>query len=105
MSDPAKVLVVANRTAATPGLIDAVRERAQSGSATFHLVVPASVHGLARVADPFTQGREALLNGGINHRSDGLFADRHAGPLALMSFLQPGCWRQLLKSRAPSAYS
>lgn len=57
MSDPAKVLVVANRTAATPGLIDAVRERAQSGSATFHLVVPASVHGLARVADPEDDAR------------------------------------------------
>ncbi len=52
MPDPAKVLVVANRTAATPGLLDAVRERAGQGPATFHLVVPASVHGLARVMDP-----------------------------------------------------
>ena len=60
MSDPAKVLVVANRTAATPGLVDAVRERARRGPATFHLVVPASVHGLARLADPEddTRGRD-----------------------------------------------
>jgi len=58
--DPVKVLVVANRTAATPGLVDAVRSRAARGPATFHLVVPASVHGLARLADPEddTQGRD-----------------------------------------------
>ncbi len=60
MPDPAKVLVVANRTAATPGLLDAVRERAGRGAATFHLLVPASVHGLARVMDPEddTRGRD-----------------------------------------------
>lgn len=52
MPDPAKVLVVANRTAATPGLVDAVRARVARGPATFHLVVPASVHGFARLADP-----------------------------------------------------
>lgn len=60
MPDPVKVLVVANRTAATPGLVDAVRARAARGPATFHLVVPASVHGLARLADPEddTRGRD-----------------------------------------------
>ena len=31
MSEPAHVLVVAHQTAATPGLLDAVRERAQRG--------------------------------------------------------------------------
>jgi hypothetical protein len=34
------VLVVAHQTAATPALIDAVRERARSGPSRFHLVVP-----------------------------------------------------------------
>ena len=52
MSDPARVLVVAHRTAATPPLLDAVRERAARGPARFTLLVPKSVHGLARVADP-----------------------------------------------------
>ncbi len=52
MSEPAHVLLVANRTAATAGLCEAVRARAQRGPATFHLVVPANPHGLHRVVDP-----------------------------------------------------
>ena len=52
MSDPTRVLVVAHKTAATPALLDAVRERAAAGPATFTLLVPKAVHGLDRVADP-----------------------------------------------------
>src|SRR3712207_2100321 len=52
MSDPARVLVVAHKTAATPALIEAVRERAARGSASFTLLVPKPTHGLDRVADP-----------------------------------------------------
>ncbi|HKG04560.1 MAG TPA: hypothetical protein VKB03_15400 [Conexibacter sp.] len=51
-SAPARVLLVANRTAATDGLCDAVRARAQRGPAAFHLVVPAHPHGLHKVVDP-----------------------------------------------------
>ena len=52
MSDPTRVLVVAHKTAATPALLDAVRERAAAGPTTFTLLVPKAVHGLDRVADP-----------------------------------------------------
>ena len=52
MPDPARVLVVAHQTAATDPLLDAVRERAQQGDVSFHLVVPKHVHGIERVLDP-----------------------------------------------------
>jgi hypothetical protein len=39
-SNTARVLVVAHKTAATPALLDAVRERAARGPARFHLLVP-----------------------------------------------------------------
>jgi len=52
MPDSARVLVVANQTAATPGLLDAVRERAKRGPARFHIVVPRRPHGLDKLLDP-----------------------------------------------------
>ncbi len=54
-SGQARVLVVANKTAATPALIEAVRERAQRGPATFTLLVPAVAHGLHKVVDALDQ--------------------------------------------------
>jgi hypothetical protein len=56
MSEPAQVLVVAHQTAATPGLLDAVRERAARGPARFHLVVPQQAHGMHKVVDPQDAG-------------------------------------------------
>lgn len=54
MSDPApaRVLLVAHRTATTEALLDMVRARARRGPVTFHLVVPAHPHGLHKVVDP-----------------------------------------------------
>ena len=49
---PAHVLVVANRTAATPALIAAVKERAERGPAQFTLLVPNTSSGVERFADP-----------------------------------------------------
>jgi hypothetical protein len=57
-SEPARVLVVANRTAATPTLIEAVRERAQRGPCTFTLLVPHFAHGLHKVVDAQDQDRD-----------------------------------------------
>jgi hypothetical protein len=54
-SSEARVLVVANRTAATPALIEAVRERARRSPARFTLLVPNTAHGLHRLVDPEDQ--------------------------------------------------
>jgi hypothetical protein len=53
---PTRVLVVAHKTAATPPLLDAVRERAALGPCAFTLLVPNSAHGLHKVVDPEDQG-------------------------------------------------
>jgi hypothetical protein len=58
MPEPAHVLVVAHQTASTEGLMDAVRERAQRGAASFHLVVPQHPHGMHRYVDPHDSGFE-----------------------------------------------
>jgi len=54
-STSARVLVVAHKTAATPALQDAVRERAARGPAEFTLLVPNPAHGLHKVVDPEDQ--------------------------------------------------
>jgi hypothetical protein len=56
MPEPAHVLVVAHQTAATPGLLDAIRARAQRGEVSFHLVVPRQPHGLHKAVDPHEAG-------------------------------------------------
>jgi hypothetical protein len=52
MSEKARVLVVANKTAGSEELTAAMRERAERGPAEFVLLVPATPKGLAHVVDP-----------------------------------------------------
>lgn len=56
MTKPVRVLIVANRTAATDSLLEAVKRRAEAGAVAFHLLVPATPHGLHRVVDPEDAG-------------------------------------------------
>jgi hypothetical protein len=82
---PVRVLVVANKTAATPALLDAVRERAARGPCTFTLLVPSTAHGLHRVMDPEDQDRSEaeatlelalpLLSEAAGRRVEGLIGD------------------------------
>jgi hypothetical protein len=58
MPEEASVLVVAHQTAATPGLLEAVRERAERGPAKFHLVVPRMPHGMHKLVDPEETGQD-----------------------------------------------
>jgi hypothetical protein len=54
-SSSARVLILAHKTAATPALIEAVRERASRGPCRFTLLVPRPAHGLHRLIDPEDQ--------------------------------------------------
>jgi len=70
---PARVLVVAHKTAATQPLLDAVRERVQRGPATFTLLVPNPAHGLHKVVDPEDQQAseaQTVINEAIPALSD-----------------------------------
>jgi hypothetical protein len=53
---PARVLVVAHKTAATQPLLDAVEARSARGPCTFTLLVPNAAHGLHKVVDAEDQG-------------------------------------------------
>ncbi|MEA2332067.1 MAG: hypothetical protein QOH58_2205 [Thermoleophilaceae bacterium] len=59
MADKARVLVVANRTAESPELLDALRVRTVHGPCEFTLLVPSTPHGLAWAADTHAGGDEA----------------------------------------------
>jgi hypothetical protein len=55
----ASILVVANRTAESPELLDALRKRAAQGDAVFTLLVPSTPHGVAWAADMHSGAPEA----------------------------------------------
>jgi hypothetical protein len=59
MAVKARVLVVANRTAESPELLDALRTRTASGECEFTLLVPSTPHGLVWAADMHAGGDEA----------------------------------------------
>jgi hypothetical protein len=84
-STPTRVLVVAHRTAATPALLQAVRERAARGPSVFTLLVPNIAHGLHRVVDAEDQDEEVaqgvlelalpLLEEAAGARVEGMIGD------------------------------
>jgi hypothetical protein len=57
--EKARVLVVANKTAESPELLEALRKRAEEGAAEFTLLVPATPTGIAWAADMHAGGDEA----------------------------------------------
>lgn len=80
--EPTSILVVANRTAATPALLDAVRERAARGPTRFTLLVPASAHGLHRAIDPEDQGHDEADT--VIELATPLLEDAAGGPIESM---------------------
>ena len=59
MNAEARVLVVANRTAESPELLEALRTRSMHGPCVFTLLVPSTPHGIAWAADMHGGGDEA----------------------------------------------
>src|SRR3954447_21140894 len=57
--EPAKVLVVATRTAACAELIDQLKRRNAESAASFTLLVPATPYGWAWLADMYSGGIDA----------------------------------------------
>lgn len=111
---PARVLLVANKTAMDRPLIEAVRSRARRGPATFHLVVPATPQGLHRVVDPEVAGLEAaeqrlrsaltVLSGAAEQRITGHVGD--ANPLsAVEDALNLRGFDEIILSTLPSRIS
>jgi hypothetical protein len=71
----ANVLVVANRTAESPELLEALKQRAAQGDVVFSLLVPATPHGVAWAADMHSGGGEAeqhMENAVERMRAEGL---------------------------------
>lgn len=77
MAENASVLVVANQTAESEELLDALKARAEEGPVQFTLLVPATPHGLAWAANMYADKghdeAEQHLQGMVERlRSNGL---------------------------------
>jgi nucleotide-binding universal stress UspA family protein len=59
MAEKADVLVVANQTAESDELLQALKDRAAQGDCKFHLLVPATPHGASWAMDMHSGGEEA----------------------------------------------
>lgn len=80
--ETAKVLVVANRTAASDELLAALRERAASGDVAFTLLVPATPHGIAWAGDMHSGAEQAerQMRGAVDRfRDAGLEVEGRVG--------------------------
>ena len=86
---PSRVLVVAHKTAATQPLLEAVRERAKRGPASFTLLVPRATHGLHKVVDP--EDQDAGETQAVIDEAIPLLSDAAGAPVAaLVGDADPG---------------
>jgi hypothetical protein len=114
MTEPVHILVVAHQTAATPALLDTVRERAERGPAKFHLLVPRQAHGMHKVVDPQDVGEDegkhvladALprLSDAAGHEVTGALGDPE--PLmAIQDAIHLGSYDEIIVSTLPRRVS
>jgi hypothetical protein len=113
MDEPAvpRVLVVANKTAATPALLEAVRARAAQGAVTFHLLVPNPDIGGWRPSDvrhpDVSEGEQVLalalplLEQAAGAPVTGAVSIRHDPMDAVEETLQGGRFDEVIVSTLP----
>jgi len=80
---PTRVLVVAHKTAATPPLLEAVRERAERGNCRFTLLVPKTTHGLHKMVDDPEDKDVSESQAVINHALP-LLSDAAGAPFEVL---------------------
>jgi hypothetical protein len=112
MAEQAHVLVVANKTASSPELLEALRARAEQGTARFHLVVPASPRGASWAFDMYAGQADAEhdLDGALERiRALGLDVDGEVGdpdPVAAVSdSAHAGSYDEVIVSTLPKHLS
>jgi uncharacterized membrane-anchored protein len=107
----AQVLVVAHKTAATPALLDAVRERAARGAASFYLLVPNPAHH-AEITDAERHRRHEegehvlelalpLLEAAAGRPTDGAVSVRHDPLDAIEEIVHDGEFHEIIISTLP----
>ena len=112
--DPAHVLVVAHKTATTPALLDAIRERAQRGPAFFHLLVPNPSPvdwPPARVREAMAEGERVLaravplIEAAARHPTYGSVSKRHDPMDAIEETIYAGDFDEVILSTLPRGVS
>jgi uncharacterized membrane-anchored protein len=111
----ANVLVVANKTADTPALLDAVRARAGQGPATFHLLVPnPSTHAELTARERELHAAEAervlevalpLIGAAAGTPVEGSVSLRHDPMDAIEETLREGDFHEVIVSTLPHGIS
>jgi hypothetical protein len=111
----ANILVVAHKTAATPGLLEAVRRRAERGPARFHLLVPDPRHAHWRPSElshpDVTEGEQVvalalpLIEEAAGVPADGTVSRRHDPMDAIEEALHDGEFDEIILSTLPRTVS
>jgi hypothetical protein len=114
-SSTARVLVVAHKTAATPALLAAVRQRAARGPARFHLLVPnphAPSWRPSEASPPdVAEGEQVLalalplIEEAAGHPADGSVSPRHDPMDAIEETLHEEDFDEIILSTLPRAVS
>ena len=114
-SSTAHVLVVAHKTAATPALLDAIRQRAARGPARFHLLVPNPAHAGWRPSEAthpnVTEGEQILalalplIEETVGGPAHGSVSTRHDPMDAIEEALHDGNFDEIILSTLPRSVS